>query len=128
TAERPGGLPVTVHGPPTGSRVTLPGDVSSQFVSALMLIGPLLPDGLRIDLTTELVSRPYVELTADVMASFGVTGVRVADRSIDVPPTGYVSSDVFVEPDASSASYPLAVAAVAGGRVTVDGLGRSSRQ
>lgn len=125
---QPGGLPVIVHGPPTGSMVALPGDVSSQFVSALMMIGPQLRDGLRIDLTTELVSRPYVELTAAVMEAFGGAGVVVADSQIVVPAGRYRPADVFVEPDASSASYPLAVAATSGGTVTVEGLGRASRQ
>lgn len=125
---QPGGLPVTVHGPPSGSVVELPGDVSSQFVSALMMIGPHLRDGLRIDLTTELVSRPYVELTAQVMEDFGVGGVVVAEGQIVVPPARYRPAEVFVEPDASSASYPLAVAAISGGAVTVAGLGRASRQ
>ncbi|HWL44634.1 MAG TPA: 3-phosphoshikimate 1-carboxyvinyltransferase [Ilumatobacter sp.] len=123
-----GGLPVRVQGPPTGSLVSLPGDVSSQFVSALMMIGPRLPAGLQLDLTTELVSRPYVELTTDVMGWFGIDGVTVGERSISVPVGLYRAADVFVEPDASSASYPLAVAAVAGGRVTVAGLGTASRQ
>ncbi len=124
----PGGLPVTVHGPPTSSRVTLAGDVSSQFVSALMMIGPHLAEGLRIELSSELVSRPYVELTAAVMAWFGVSGVAVGERTVAVPPGRYVPADVAIEPDASSASYPLAVAAIAGGSVTVAGLGRNSRQ
>lgn len=123
-----GGLPVTVTGPPTGNAVGLPGDVSSQFVTALMLIGPRLPAGLRIDLTTDLVSRPYVELTADVMGWFGVSGVYIGDRAIGVPPGSYRAADVDIEPDASSASYPLAVAALTGRAVTVDGLGATSRQ
>lgn len=126
--ERPGGLPVTLLGPPTGGRVALPGDVSSQFVSALMLIGPRLPDGLELELTSALVSRPYVELTASVMAGFGVDGVRVSERRIEVPAASYRGAEMFVEPDASSASYPLAWAAITGTTVTVAGLGRTSRQ
>ena len=126
--DTPGGLPVTVHGPPTGGRVALPGDVSSQFVTALMLIGPLLPGGLTIKLTTDLVSRPYVELTADVMGWFGVDGLTIGERLIQVPVGAYRSAEVEIEPDASSASYPLAVAALCGGQVTVAGLGSASRQ
>lgn len=125
---QPGGLPVTIAGPPTGSVVALAGDVSSQFVSALMLIGPRLPAGLRIDLTTDLVSRPYVDLTADVMGWFGVTDVEVGERAIVVPAGRYRPGDVAIEPDASSASYPLAVAALTGRSVTVAGLGSASRQ
>lgn len=124
----PGGLPVTVTGPPRGGAVSLPGDVSSQFVSALMLIGPYVPGGLRVELTTDLVSRPYVELTAAVMGWFGIDGVRVDDRSIAVPPGSYRATDVAIEPDASSASYPLAAAAISGRPVTVAGLGTASLQ
>jgi len=123
-----GGLPVTLQGPPSGSTVTLPGDVSSQFVSALMLIGPRLDEGLLIELTTDLVSRPYVELTAEVMRWFGVGDVHIGARRIVVPAGEYRPADVYVEPDASSASYPLAAAALTGGRVEVTGLGRGSLQ
>lgn len=126
--EHVGGLPATIAGPPIGSRVRLPGDVSSQFVSALMLIGPRLPEGLRIELSSELVSRPYIALTGDVMGWFGAGPVDVGDRAIVVPAGEYRPTEVTIEADASSASYPLAVAAVAGGRVTVEGLGSASRQ
>ena len=123
-----GNLPAAITGPPTSGSVTIRGDVSSQFVSALMLIGPYLPGGLDMQVTSELVSRPYVELTSATMGWFGVDGVQVEDRRIRVAPGAYVPADVFVEPDASSASYPLALAAVCGGRVTIDGLGRGALQ
>ena len=126
--ERAGHLPTTIVGPPAGERVRVRGDVSSQYISALMLIAPYLPAGLRIELTTRLVSVPYVRLTAEVMAGFGVGGVDVTDDLIIVPPGAYGPVQFSTEPDASSASYPLAVAAVRGGRVTVHGLGTSSLQ
>jgi 3-phosphoshikimate 1-carboxyvinyltransferase len=123
------GLPVTVHGPlHRGGTVRLRGDVSSQFVTALMLIGPVLEGGLHIELTSPLVSRPYVELTAWVMAAFGAVGVEVSERRIDVPAGRYRGTRFAVEPDASSASYPLAIAAVRGGDVTVAGLTAGSVQ
>jgi len=126
--DRAGGLPVTIAGPPRGGRVALPGDVSSQFVSALMMIGPYVPGGLQIELTTGLVSRPYVELTAAVMGWFGITAITVTEATIGVPPGVYRPADVAVEPDASSASYPLALAALTGEPVTVAGLGTASLQ
>jgi 3-phosphoshikimate 1-carboxyvinyltransferase len=127
--DRAGHLPVTVSGPlTTGGTVTLPGDVSSQYLTALMLVGPLLAGGLRLHLSTALVSVPYIELTAAVMASFGVNGVRVGADEIVVPPGRYRGTELTVEPDASSASYPLAMAAVAGGRVQIAGLHRDSAQ
>lgn len=123
-----GHLPATILGPPTGGRVRIRGDVSSQYVTALMLIGPYLPGGLELWLTSELISRPYVELTAAVMTWFGADGIAMGDELIVVEPGEYRPADVFVEPDASSASYPLAIAAVTGGRVTVDGLGPDALQ
>jgi 3-phosphoshikimate 1-carboxyvinyltransferase len=122
-------LPVRVRrGDLHGGPVDLAGDVSSQFVSALMLIAPCLPDGLEIRLTSPLVSRPYVAMTASVMSAFGARGVVVSDSTISVAASGYRGIESSIEPDASSASYPLAAAAIAGGRVRVPGLTRDSWQ
>jgi 3-phosphoshikimate 1-carboxyvinyltransferase len=123
-----GHLPVTVTGPPTGGSVTIAGDVSSQYITALMLVGPYLPGGLRITLTSPLVSRPYVEMTSAVMAIFDAPPSTVGHAEIVVPPGRYRGTTLTVEPDASSASYPLAVAAVRGGTVSVQGLGARSLQ
>ncbi len=127
--DAPGALPVTIRGGTRrGRTIELPGDVTSQFVTALMLIAPYFTGGLAIELTTPLVSRPYLELTATVMAAFGHDDVRIGERRIDVGAGRYRATDVAIEPDASSASYPLAAAAIAGGRVRVGGLGTSSAQ
>ena len=128
--EEAGHLPVTVHGPldATADEVELRGDVSSQYLTALMLVAPYLPNGLRVVLTTPLVSRPYVRITAAVMAAFGVPGVQMGDRIITVPAGRYTPCSYEVEPDASSAGYPLAVAAICGGTVRVPGLTRHSVQ
>jgi len=123
-----GRLPATVTGPLRAGTVAIRGDVSSQYITALMLVAPLLPEGLTIELTTDLVSVPYVELTAAMMGWFGVEGVEVAPSAIRVPAGTYRGRGLHVEPDASSASYPLALAAVVGGRVGVDGLGLGSVQ
>lgn len=131
--DSPGRLPVTVKGPPNKGTVRIRGDVSSQFVTALMLIGPYLADGLRIELTSRLVSRPYVDMTAAVMGWFGHDDISIDDGVIDdgvivVGPGRYRPSVIAIEPDASSASYPLALAAVAGGSVHVPGLGLDALQ
>ena len=128
--EAQGHLPVTVHGPVDVSldEVSLRGDISSQYLTALMLIAPYFPNGVRFVLTTPLVSRPYVRITAAVMASFGVPGVELGDRIITVPAGSYSARDYTVEPDASSASYPLAAAAICGGTVRVPGLTHQSLQ
>lgn len=127
--EASGYLPASVSGPlRVGGAVSLPGDVSSQFVTALMLVAPLLDGGLRIDLTSPLVSMPYVRLTAAVMAEFGVGDIVVEGQCIRVPAGRYHGCRFTVEPDASSASYPLAIAAARGGSVTIVGLTTESRQ
>jgi 3-phosphoshikimate 1-carboxyvinyltransferase len=124
-----GHLPATVTGGGTASRVLrVPGDASSQFLSGLLLIGPCLPDGLVVELTTDLVSRPYVELTIAVMTAFGATVHQPDEHSFEVAPGGYRATDYAIEPDASAASYPLAAAALCGGQVTVTGLGASALQ
>lgn len=120
---RPGCLPLRIRGPVRGGTANVSGDISSQFVSGLLIAGPLMADGLQINVTTQLVSEPYVEITRRVMAAFGA-GVD----DLTVAPTGYRPSEFTVEPDASSASYFFAAAAVTGGRVTVEGIGSSSMQ
>jgi len=124
--------PVVVEGGPvSGGRVEVDGRQSSQFASALMLVGAVLRDGLTIEVTGGVVSEPFLRLTAASMRSFGASpeletsGGRLV---IAVPPTGYRARDYLVEPDATAASYFLAAAALTGGRVRVRGLGRGSAQ
>lgn len=128
-AESHGHLPVTVAGPlRRADAVMMPGDVSSQYVTALMLIAPYVPGGLKLWLSSGLVSRPYLEITRSVMAAFGVDDVDIRDRHVIVGAGEYLATDFVVEPDASSASYPLAAAAMVGGAASVRGLGRNSVQ
>ena len=126
---RPGHLPaaLTVEGI-RGDSVRVAGDVSSQFLSGLLLAGPCMPQGLRLELSTPLVSRPYVELTLATMAAFGASVERPDDERFLVAPTGYRATDLGIEPDASAASYFLAAAAITGGRVRVEGLGTGAAQ
>jgi len=122
----PGHLPVTVVAPGglEGGEVAVAGDTSSQFLSGLLLAAPYARGGVRLRLTTALVSRPYVELTRAVMGAFGVDVTGEAGGPVlDVPPGRYRGTAYAVEPDASTASYFLAAAALVGGRVTVAGLG-----
>jgi 3-phosphoshikimate 1-carboxyvinyltransferase len=128
----PGHLPVRIatRRGLDGGRVRVTGDVSSQFLSALLLSAPCFRDGLEVEVTTPLVSRPYVEMTTAVMAAFGAP-VEVDDdlTHLRVPPVGYRAVDRYsVEPDASAASYFAAAAAVVGGTVRIEGLGRRSLQ
>jgi 3-phosphoshikimate 1-carboxyvinyltransferase len=124
-----GHLPVTVSGPLSSTAgIEVRGDISSQFLTALMLIGPYVPGGLRVGITTPLVSRPYLEITRAVMADFGHDGVSIADDHVEVDPGRYRGRDYVIEPDATSAGYPLAAAAICGGRVEVPGLTKGSMQ
>lgn len=129
----PGHLPVriTASGRDVlGGTVAVSGDVSSQFLSGLLLSGPCFDDGLTVQVSTELVSVPYVRLTVEVMEAFGAS-VQVDDdwRSLRVSPGGYRAVPRFeVEPDASAASYWAAAAVIAGGTVRIDGLGRGTAQ
>ncbi len=116
-------LPVTVRrGESYSHSVQVAADTSSQFVTSLMLIAPILENGLTIELTGNIISLPYIAMSAAVMKSFGAN-VRIADnRIIVIDGGGYVGCQFAVEPDASSASYPFAAAAVVGGRVRVNGM------
>ena len=107
----------------TGGSLRLPGDTSSQFISALLMAAPLgsAPLELAVD---GLVSRPYVDMTLAIMARFGVETERRGHEHFRVAPGVYGGRDYAVEPDASTAAYFFAAAAVAGGRVKVLGLRR----
>ena len=123
-----GHLPVSVsRGTLAGGRISIRGDVSSQFISALMLIGPMLGDGLIIDILGDLVSRSYVEMTATVMQAFGAKAT-IAEQSIAISPGGYVPCDYVVEPDFSSAAFPLAALALREGSVSIPALALASTQ
>jgi len=118
-----GHLPATITGGAMGSGVVeIPGDASSQFLSGLLLVAPCLAEGLVVQLSSELVSRPYVDLTISVMATFGAEVHQPDERTFVVAPGRYRAQTYTVEPDASAASYPLAAAAICGGRVRVLGL------
>jgi 3-phosphoshikimate 1-carboxyvinyltransferase len=121
--------PVIVRGGLAGGRASLSGAVSSQFVSALLLLGPLAPAGLELTVTGDLVSRPYVDLTLEVMGGFGVSYYREGYRFFQVPGGQvYEPQDYGIEADASSASYFWAAAAVTSGRVTIANLSPESSQ
>jgi 3-phosphoshikimate 1-carboxyvinyltransferase len=108
--------------------VGLKGDVSSQFLTALLMALPLLGVRSRIEVQGERVSKPYVEITLEVMRRFGIE-VLASGASFDVPAGAYASPGrLRVEGDASSASYFLAAGAIGGGPVRVEGVGRESIQ
>lgn len=120
-------LAIEAHGV-EGGQVQIPGSLSSQYITGLLLGGPYMRQGLEIEVEGELVSRPYVEMTLAAMRAFGVEGQREDWRRFTVAPGKYTGRRYAVEPDASAASYFFGAAAITGGEVTVDGLGRHSLQ
>lgn len=109
-----------------GGELTLDAGESSQYLTALLMLGPLTEQGLRIEVT-ELVSAPYVGITLAMMRDFGVE-VEREGNTFTVPPGGYRATAYAVEPDASTASYFFAAGALTGGEVTVPGLGAGALQ
>jgi len=127
-----GQAPLVVDGPIAGGTVSMPGDVSSQFVTALLMAGAVTEAGIDVELTTELKSAPYVDITLDVLGSFGVEasetdrGYRVAGGQTYDPEGG----EYAVPGDFSSASYLLAAGALAaedGEPVVVEGMHPSAQ-
>lgn len=110
--------------------IKIRGDVSSQFLTALLMALPMTGKETHIELVSELISKPYIEITLKLMAQFGVTVQRDGWERFTVPAaTGYTSpGTVFVEGDASSASYFLAAGALGGGPLRVQGVGANSIQ
>lgn len=111
-----------------GGRLEVGGDVSSQFLSGLLLAAPAVPGGLEVAVDGPLVSVPYVHLTLATMAAFGVEVAWPDDGVFRVPAATYRATRYAVEPDASAASYLLGAAAITGGRVRVRGLGTGALQ
>ena len=118
----PGHLPLTVTGPIAGDRVEVPGTVSSQYLSGLLLAGGARSGPLSITVNTDrLVSQPYVTMTRHVMAAFGVP-VEVDGTTFRTAGGGYRPTDHTVAADAATAGYLLAAAAITGGTVSVPSL------
>jgi len=130
-AEKAGYPPLRIH--PASVRLERPvpvrGDVSSQFLTALLMALPLCGRAATIQVQGELISKPYVEITLNVMRRFGIDVPREGWRAFHVPAGRYRSPGrIPVEGDASSASYFLAAGALGGGPVRVEGVGRDSIQ
>jgi 3-phosphoshikimate 1-carboxyvinyltransferase len=105
-----------------GGRVEIPGDVSSQYISAILLAAPYASSDVSIVVIDDLVSKNYVDMTIDVMNKFGVDVERDSYREFCVKSgQNYKGCEYIVEPDASGASYFFAAAAITGGRVRVEG-------
>ena len=123
--------PLAIHpGDLAGEATRVRGNVSSQFLTGLLMTVPLLGKTTRVDIEGELISRPYIGITLAMLARFGITVAQDAWSSFTVDANArYVSpGEIWVEGDASSASYFIAAGAIAGGPVTVVGAGSESVQ
>ncbi len=114
----------------TGNTVTIDGSISSQFLTAILMIAPLLKTDTNIEIDGELVSKPYIDITLNIMSRFGVNVQNNDYKSFTVKGNqSYQGVDKYmVEGDASSASYFLAAGAIKGGEITVHGVGKLSVQ
>ncbi|NJN40914.1 MAG: 3-phosphoshikimate 1-carboxyvinyltransferase [Flammeovirgaceae bacterium] len=94
------------------SEISIPGNVSSQFISAILMMAPCLPGGLTINITGEILSKPYIDMTVSLMRKWGVI-VNESWGSIQIPNSSYQITNYSIEPDWSAASYWFALAAAA---------------
>jgi 3-phosphoshikimate 1-carboxyvinyltransferase len=113
-----------------GGEVSIDGAISSQFLTALLMASPMAKSDMKITIIGELVSKPYIDITLDIMKDFGVEVVNDEYKTFTIKSgQTYKAVERFmVEGDASSASYFLAAAAIKGGTVKVTGIGRNSIQ
>jgi len=113
----------------TGGAVRIRGDISSQYLSGLLMAAPYARQDTHIEIEGDLVSVPYVDMTLAVMRQFGAHVTTNDGRTYTIPSQQtYSAQDYTIEPDASAASYFWAAAAITGGTVTVEGLSRTSLQ
>ena len=127
----PGCPPLRIHtdAPLRGGRVRMPGHLSSQFFTSLLLVAPLLPEGLTIEVVGEQISRSYIDMTIQSLRSAGIDVEHRDYREYRVAPGQSVRAGAYsIEGDASGATYFWGVAALGGGRVRVDNVRPDSTQ
>jgi len=127
--EKEGFPPLRIFGSAlTGGEIHLNSGVSSQYISALMMVAPYMQKGLKIFLTGEIISKPYLEMTIQMMQEFGAT-VKLTDNSIYIEPQEYQPIEYYVESDWSAASYWYEILSLVGkGEVYLNGLLSNSYQ
>jgi len=113
----------------SGNRCSVRGNLSSQYLSGLLMASVASGDEVQISVEGELVSKPYVDITLDVMKAFGADPLNKDYQQFEIGrDSRYLATQYAIEPDASAASYFFAVAAVTGGTVTVGGLSEDAMQ
>ena len=128
--EKEGFPPLRIQGTTlTKSHISLPGNISSQYISALLMIAPILENGLQITLTGDIISRPYIDLTLQLMKDFGAQASWMNDHELRVEPQPYRPIPYYIESDWTAASYWLQITALSkDAKVTLPGLFKKSYQ
>lgn len=111
-----------------GGNVRLKGNLSSQYLTSILLCAPYAKNGVTISIAGNLASKPYVDITLDVMKSFGVSSKNAGYKKFIIKNKGYRARSYAIEGDASSASYFFAAAAIAKGRVMVNNINPATKQ
>lgn len=114
-----------------GGRLEIPGNVSSQYISALLMAGPVMQQGLELHLTGNIISRPYIDLTLYMMKQYGAEADWTGADTVTVKPKNYVETPYTIENDWSAASYWYEILALCGNpdsRITLHGLADGSKQ
>jgi len=120
-------FPIAVSGPLRGGAVEVPGHESSQFASALLLVGPRMPEGLELHIPGSVVSAPFLDLTVAALEARGVRVERPTANAFRIAAQRVRARSVTVPGDATQASYPAAAAAILGGRVSIENVERQRR-
>ena len=126
--EKDGFPPLRIQGRElTGGHISLPGNVSSQYISSLLMIAPTLKQGFTLEMTGDIISRPYIDMTLAIMRQFGAQAQWNSEREIRVEAVPYSPTPYYIEGDWSAAAMLLVAGAVAG-EVTVKNLSMLSKQ
>ena len=128
-----GGLPVTVQGPlkigaGQNEPLRIDGSLSSQYITALLVVAPLFGGTQRIEISGDLVSRPYIDITLSEMRKRGAQAGWKSARVLEITPEPYRNGEFTVEGDATAATYFSALATLHGGSITLDNIGTSTHQ
>ncbi|MEM9102300.1 MAG: 3-phosphoshikimate 1-carboxyvinyltransferase [Pseudomonadota bacterium] len=112
-------LPLTIRGPVQDNIVTIPGNVSSQYISGLLIAAPYMPNGLKLTVTGERVSSNYIDMTIDLMNHWGVVVEGTSEGWSVASGQQYKAKNLTIEADPVSASYAMAIAGITGGEITI---------
>lgn len=124
-----GSPPIIVQGGFNGGKTSIPGNVSSQFISSIIIAGALAEEPVELQIVGDFISESYVDMTRHVMSKFGVkVDYNSSERIFSVKPQKYQATEYTVEGDYSSASYLAGAAAISDGELTIENLFKDSKQ